>query len=365
MRRRRRQRGGFTLMEIMIAMALTSIVTASVLGIVRSQLMVFEMNDQVVRTQQNARAAMDSVETILRRACGGIGSGSVGVNVAGVPQTTVPCLRHYDGATITAASFAAGSASLPDAIELVYASGTMTVMTAVPSLATTTPAVPVADIRSFAVGDYVLVGDFANADLFKISAISPDATNPPRGTLSLGTLAANVVSPALTLAIGSPVLKASTYSFYVAPAGTAFYANMLMVDADGVASANHLDFTKVMPAVEGVVDFQIAIGNDTNADGIITESTSSPGTDEWIGNTSGETIPATPWNSSNTATLPQLKQVRVSLLLQTLNSYGGTAPALPRFEDRPASSYPTVGASSPRYRSARMVVAPRGWNLSE
>jgi hypothetical protein len=245
----------------------------------------------------------------------------------------------------------------------------MTALTAVPSLATTTPAVQVADTSSFAVGDYVLVGDFANADLFKVSAITTSVaagTRPAPGTLGLGTLAANVAGPSLALAVGSPVLKAMTYSFFVAPAGTPTYAGMLMIDADGVASSNHLDFSKVMPAAEGVVDFQVAIGNDGNGDGVITESASSPATDEWIGNASGETIPAPPWNAGNLATPPQLRQLRLSVLFQTANSYGGVAATLPIFEDRPASSYPSVASSgAPRYRSMRMVVSPRAWNLAE
>jgi prepilin-type N-terminal cleavage/methylation domain-containing protein len=362
-----RQRG-FTLMEIMIAAALTSMVTAAVLGIVRTQLLTFEMNDQVVRTQQNARAALDFVETIARRACGGISAGAVGVNVPGVAQATVPCLRYYDGATVAATSFATGSANLPDALELVYASGTMTALTAVPSLLTSTPTLQVADTSAFAVGDYVLLGDYANADLFKVSAVSTTAAagaHPAPGTLALGTLGGNVVGPSLTLAVGAPVLKATTYSFFVAPAGTPTFANMLMIDPDGVASSNHLDFTRVMPAIEGVVDFQVAIGNDGNGDGVITESTSAPAGDEWIGNAAGETVPATPWNAASATTPPQLKQLRLSLLLQTLNSYPGSGPALPAFEDRPASSYPSVAAGSPRYRAVRMVVAPRAWNLAE
>jgi prepilin-type N-terminal cleavage/methylation domain-containing protein len=365
----RRQRG-FTLMEIMIAMSLTLIVTAAVLAIVRIQMRMFEMNDQVVRTQENARAAMDFLESMVRRACGAISSGAVGVNVPGVTQATVPCLRWYDGATVAATSFGTGSASLPDALEVVYGSGTMTALTAVPSLATSTPAAQVADVSGFAVGDYVLVGDFANADLFKVSAISTavsSGTRPAPGTLSLGSLAGNVVGPSLSLAVGAPVLKAMTYSFFVAPAGTATYAGMLMVDADGLASTNHLDFTKVMPAAEGVVDFQAAIGNDGDGDGVITENASAPSSDEWIGNAAGETLPAPPWNASNLATPPQLRQVRLSFLFQTSNSYGGVAAALLAFEDRPASSYPSVSAATggPRYRSVRMTVSPRAWNLGE
>jgi hypothetical protein len=139
-----------------------------------------------------------------------------------------------------------------------------------------------------------------------------------------------------------------------------------MVDPDGVASPNHLDFTRVMPAAEGVVDFQVAVGNDGNGDGVISETSASPGSDEWIGNGAGEIIPAPPWNAGSLATPPQLRQLRLSLLFQTANSYGGVAAPLPTFEDRPASSYPSVAAAgAPRYRAMRITVSPRAWNLAE
>jgi hypothetical protein len=347
-------------MEILIATALTGIVTSAILGIVRVQMRMYEMNDQVVRTQGNARAAMDFLETMARRACGAISGGAVGVNVAGVPQTSGGCLRHYDGATVGASSITSTSASLPDAFEIVYGSGTMTALTGAPNF-TSTPSVTVVDTSGFAVGDFVLVGDFANADLFQVSAV-----NSATRTLSLGTLASGVVGPALPAWSKLVVLKATTYTFFVAPAGTATYAGMLMVDPAGVASSNHLDFTKVMPAAEGVVDLQLAVGNDGNGDGIITESSGAPAGDEWIGNSWGETIPAPPWNAGNLATPPQLRQVRVSMLFQTMNSYGGVAAPLPTFEDRPAASYPSVvAAGGPRYRSMRLVVSPRAWNLAE
>lgn len=140
------------------------------------------------------------------------------------------------------------------------------------------------------------------------------------------------------------------------------YANMLMVDPAGVTSNNHLDYGKsVQPAVEGVIDFQVAVGNDLNGNGVIVD---------WVGDTWGEALqdPATtPWNS--TSALTKYRQVRLSLLLDTLNQYAGS-PLTPwttnPFEDRPSSSYPQIVAgANPRYRSMRMIVAPRAWNLSE
>ena len=377
-----RRTRGFTLMEILIAMALTTIVTASVLAIVRTQLTAFEMQDQIVRTQQNTRAGMDFIETMVRRACSGINTGSVQIYSGPSAGGSVPCLRFWDGAKVGATTFTATNANYPDALEVVYASGSMTAVTGHSALATTSPSVSVMDTCNFSVGDYALLTDksYANPALFKVSAVTGSGSCPRAGTLSFGTLTA---APVLLATIsdcvddgtgkgscptsGTPVFKAYTYSIFVASSsvsGTSTaYDNMLMVDPDGMASSNHLDFTKVQPAVEGVIDFQVAIGNDTSGTGAGTNL-------DWtVGSTWGNNLAATPWNSSTLTTMPQYRQVRLSMLLQTSNLYPGSPGSATNFEDRPLASYPqsgyVAGNNSQRYRSMRIIVAPRAWNLSE
>ncbi|HXU70524.1 MAG TPA: prepilin-type N-terminal cleavage/methylation domain-containing protein [Polyangia bacterium] len=357
-----RRARGFTLMEIMIAMALTSIVTTSVLAIVRTQLSTFEQNDQIMRTQQNARAAMDYIETYVRRACGGVGGGWVGVNVPGVTPKVVSCLQTWDGANVAATAFSTGTVTnTPDALEIIYASGTMTALTgwAYSNPPTSLPAsLAVYDITNFQANDYVLVSDNTAAYLFQIDTpakTGATANGRTPGNLPLKAISGTFAAPTQAtpnLKQDCLVFKAASYSFFVAPASTnTLYAGMLMVDPNGVTSANHLDFGgKVQPAVEGAVDFQVAVGADSLNTGNI---------DIWYGATAGSTLPTTVWGAG----VANLKQVRLSLLLQTMNSYAGSQPALTQVEDR--TSYPSTSAGSPRYRSAHMIVAPRAWNLAE
>ena len=353
----RRQRG-FTLMEILIAMALTSIVTTSVLAIVRTQLTTFEQNDQIMRTQSNARAAMDYIETYVRRACGGVAAGSVAIDTPTVTKQAT-CLQTYDAAGVTATAFSAGSngTTTADAIEIIYGTGTMTALsTALASPLSAMPAsLSVYDITGFAVNDYVLVSDNSNGYVFQIGApvaTGTGTTRPIAGTLPLVAQSGSFVSPttAPTLAIGSPVFKAASYSFFIAPSSAGTYASMLMVDPNGVMSNNHIDYgNTVQPAVEGAVDFQVAVGADQNSDGAM---------DLWYG-AAGEALPATPWGTGISA----LKQVRLSLLVQTMNSYPGASPPLTTVENR--TTFPSTAAGNPRYRAAHMIVAPRAWNLDE
>ncbi len=219
----RRRARGFTLMEIMIAMALTAIVSASVLAIVRTQLQTFEMQDQLVRTQQNTRAGMDFVENIVRRACGGISSGWLYVYTPGFASTAgnIPCLRVYDGATVSGATFSpTAPTSSSDALEVVYATGTMTALTKHTNVFTTTPQIDVVDTCGFSVGDYVLLTDkdYGNPALFHVSAVPTAATCPNAGTLSLDTVStapSAATMPTMTdyvngSASGTPVFKAAT-----------------------------------------------------------------------------------------------------------------------------------------------------------
>jgi len=74
---------------------------------------------------------------------------------------------------------------------------------------------------------------------------------------------------------------------------------------------------------DGVLDLQFTLGLDVNNDGQVTESTTNPATDEWLGNSAGEAPIA-----------GGLKFIRVSTLTRTNrpdNKY--TAPDLPRIED--------------------------------
>jgi len=332
----------------MIATCLTGLVSAGMLMMVRGELVAFESNDQIGKAQISSRAGMDLLEGVLRRACAGIAVGGIGLNV-GAAQTVTSCVRVWDGALLAGGSFTHGTpTAAPDAVELVYATSTATLVTAPPTL-DTAPTVTVVDASGFGVGDYVLIGDYQLADLFQVSAIAGNQ-------LALGMLPATVVSPpGLTLATGSIVMKARTISIYVAGSTPP----MLMLDPDGMAGTDHLD---AQPLVEGALDLQLAVGIDGDGDGVIAE-TGGGGGDEWWGNAAAEltVLPLPPWNMGVGYVQP--RQIRATLLVQTTNRYSGAVPALGPYEDR--SSYAAASQSGPRYRSSRIIVAPRIWNLGE
>jgi prepilin-type N-terminal cleavage/methylation domain-containing protein len=352
-----RRARGFTLIEILIALGLAGIMSAFLLMLTRGQLMAYQMNDGVSRAQQNSRAGMDYIEQMLRRACGGIQYGEVGINVPGVGQSVQPCLKVWDGASVTSSSFTSSApATLPDAIEVIYGTAPYTQLTIAPSF----PTVTVSDTTGFAVNDYVLITDFQGAaELFQISSMTSTVTgNTAPGTFTFASPGGTPVAmPALggaksyTPGINDGVLKAESLSVYVSSTdGT------LMVDSRGMLSTSHTTYAQ--PLIDGAVDLQVAVGIDADNNGLLAAG-------EWAG--SSTALPSTgipaalPWNVGTTQ--PLLRQLRVTLLVQTSDKYPGTlATALGPYEDR--TSYPAAASPSPRYRALSMTVAPRAWNLT-
>jgi type II secretory pathway pseudopilin PulG len=366
---RRRRSAAFTLSEILVALALAGLVSVSILTLARGQLRAHEMNDQILRAQANVRAAVDYTESVMRRACGGMTSGALGLNVGnGVPQKLTSCISFYDGAATSGGTFATGSgASAADAIELIYPITAPTVLVADATL-TTSPSLTVADGSSFKANDLVLVTDNSGGDLFRLQT--------PNGNVltmyPLSNAASSWTPSGVSLTAGASVFRVASVALFsgqLVAGNHPELAQSLLLDPDGMAGTTHDDAD---PLVDGVDDFQIAIGIDGQGgnaiDGTISENPSSPGTDEWIGNYLGETLPAAPWNSSG---LPLVRLIRATILVRTLNTYTGSAAKFPTYSGTPPTlasedrtTYPSAGAAAPRYRPERISVAPRAWTLA-
>jgi hypothetical protein len=379
---------GFTVVEVLIALLVASMLTVFVLSLTRTQLVTYEMQGQTTSVQQNARAGFDYVEAMLRRACSGLSWGAVGIRMgAGTVQTG--CFTFYDGAVVNGGRFtSANAATLPDAVEVIYGDGSaFSAVTAFPTPGTAT----VADVSRFNPGDLVLMGDYQRAYLLQIApggitvtAGSMTGPQPPVGNV---TFTAGTIQDA-TFLTWSPgdrpwiIMRARSQALYVDR--TDPKNSLLMLDPDGPLGADHLD---AQPLVEGVEDFQIAVGVDrdpvgvvggpTGGRGVINEDLVNPSgpNDEWIGNSVADAPLANPYPfPAGVAPLPPwlpdgnlqvLRQLRVTLYVRTTNQYPGAPAAVGPAEDRDPASYPVYGNAGPRRRQLRMVIAPRAWNAGE
>jgi prepilin-type N-terminal cleavage/methylation domain-containing protein len=360
---------GFTLVELMIALALSSIVAAGVLFLTRAQLRAYDLNDGIVRAQQNARVGLEYIETQLRRACAGVAHGSVGVNVPGVTPSVQSCVQWWDNAAASGSTFTS-SGTRSDALTIIYATmnNNNTYATTTAAVAGgTSPTVTVNDTTGFTIGDYVLITDFnvGNGNLYKIVSITA-GTNP----LGFGTIGTPVNGASFTPGSGNAVLKAQSLSFYYV-AGSGVTPGQLYLDPDGVGNTNHAN---AQPLIDAVSDFQVSFGidwqtvapaNGTQNDGLITEA-ATPGlnNDEWIGNYAGEVLPALPWNPA-VAAAPMLLQIRATIVVRTTGAYTEQTSNVGPYEDGPTITAQDSAGRYPRFRTMRTVIAPRAWNRGE
>jgi prepilin-type N-terminal cleavage/methylation domain-containing protein len=409
-----RRSRGFTLIEIMIAMGLAGMASIFLLLITRSQLMAYQMNENYGDAQMNTRAGMDFLENNLRRACGGIAYGLVSVNVLGVTPQVVSCVRVRDGvegdADFSAGGWAtngtaASAANKSDVIDVIYGGTPVTNAQSVSVNGGGTAVV--CDITGFAQNDLVLVSNMNQAYLLRLASTpaAGGATGCPNGGTLTFDAAANATplptqaadgtttppTPAVTAftpAAGAYVMKATSLTIYrrsTDGSGVALVSPSLMVVPDGVASAATTHAAD-QPLIQGVVNFEVAIGQDTDNNGLVYDSVAGQTPDEWLGNVTGELpfMPTTYFNLQNAAPAPpatgrndpnpQYKQIRATLVVRTSNTYPGTAGlsgmANGPVEDRlnNSTNFPTLATASqqngtPRYRVSRVAVAPRVWNL--
>lgn len=95
---------------------------------------------------------------------------------------------------------------------------------------------------------------------------------------------------------------------------------------------DQIDAGETRVLADHVYDFQVSLGFDVNSDGRLDDSQSN--TDEWLYNTTGETMPAT-WS------LPSLRMISIGIVVGTPNP-GTVGQSGIQLMDGPATSVPGV-----------------------
>jgi hypothetical protein len=210
-------------------------------------------------------------------------------------------------------------------------------------------------------GDLVLIGDNVNGVVMTVTSVAT-ATNK---VINLGTPTGGFQKPSALAAIDPTCVlyRVSAVSVYLDSTAGSPTKGSLMLDPNGVAGTDHTD---AQPLAENVDDFQVSVGVDTNNDGIINETPTTP--DEWVGNVAGElaAMASPPWSA---AAQPRL--LRISLAVKTGNTYvgastpmaGAATGGMAGLEDHAAYTAPASAPAYPRWRAERITVAPRAWVL--
>ncbi len=324
---------GFTLIELMVSMALFGLIAAGAMSLVLSGARTQSHSARVDVAQTSLRAAIDF---ITRDVVGASAGAKTGLLTLGSTGTTVNAVNHalnnvgpngadslelytVDGTTSAQLTTAVGSGANTLAITYEQAStgATGQFLSALPYPA------------------YVQVSDLSSGSIVKLSSVASTALTLAEN-LPAGYAANAWVLPSrhVTYAISNTIFTAASTG----------NASMLTMDVNGSGA---------QPLAEGVEDLQVAYGFDNDGDGVVTEKGLAANDDEWLYNVAGETVGT--WSISN------LRTIRVTLVVKGTSIEGGQTnlPAPPIAEDHT----PTGGVDGFIRRVLRTEIAVRNFNL--
>jgi prepilin-type N-terminal cleavage/methylation domain-containing protein len=249
---------GFTLVELMVSLLIFTFAIAGVLSVAVAMTRAYREQRRVIATENAVRAPLDFIVDAVRQA-------SPGVTTAAIKDAQ-DC------------SFNAGAISFvdnddqPDELTLVYASGGVVTTTHSAVLSTSNSiTIPAVHTGEFEIGDYVLISDSAQGTLIKVTGVNPT-------TLDIAPQCA-AAFPGGGYPSGSMMIRAQRARF---TRGDIDGVPTLLIFANGSTTAE--------PVAEGVEDFQVAIGVDSDNNGALTDNGDT--TDEWAGNAVGDTLGA-------------------------------------------------------------------------
>jgi prepilin-type N-terminal cleavage/methylation domain-containing protein len=293
--RRPRQRG-FTIVELLVAMTLVTILIGVAFQIGIIVVTGYRQHRDAVAVQRAARGSLDLIGDAVRNASAGVPTGDLTDAAGCTALTAVSVVDASDG---------------PDELSVITAAGGM-VSSLRTRLTDATTAVTVVDAAGLAEGDLMLVTDLDRGHVVRV------ATPPqPGGGYDRFDIEPPGCDASFDYAPGSLILRARIARFFIDDVDgvpTLF----LDEDGDGPAAAE--------PLAEGIEDLQVAIGVDVDRDGRLEEDGTT--LDEWFGNAEGDPPPPPmalrPWRA-----------LRVTIVARTLREdrRGGWS-ARPTVENR-------------------------------
>lgn len=306
---RRRRGAGFTLVELMVSLVMFSFAIAGVLAVAVSMANGFREQRAGVGTEGAARAAMEFLSDAIRGSSPGTPTGVIW------PMDDEDC-SDTPGVNL-AFRATMGNATAADSLTITFAYGSVvtTALSGYDPSSTSGGTITVEDGSQFQNGDYVVVTNFENAVLLKITVSGNTLTYAAKPSACLPT-------GGWTLGQGALVVRALRARFFLQDLDGVPTLFMDPDPTDGVTSDEE-------PLAEGIEDLQVVLGIDDATDGLGAENATVDG-DEWWGNLPNESIPTTPSIA--------LRAVRISLVARALTKVTGTAAYFrPALEDRDGS----------------------------
>jgi len=265
---------GFTLVELLVTLAMTAILTASVYGIFGVQAQRKAVEQKSIEMQQNARVAIDAIARDMRMAgfWGCMTPGNFKNTVSGYEDDILLQMNPVIGENNLDDDNPYGAKLNTDLLVLSYADGNGAVPVAAPYMPNQAAALHVADPGSLRQGDIALVSDCSFTTVFQITQIN-DNGNPSNRDYTIvhnqsqgqGTPNPGNWDQSLGYSYGA--------GSHLYPMGAKYYwvnsQDQLMSSMGGfntVTNSFEANFNEQIIA-ENVEDLQLEYGMDSNGDG--------------------------------------------------------------------------------------------------
>jgi prepilin-type N-terminal cleavage/methylation domain-containing protein len=381
-RGRRRGDAAFTLVELMVTIAIAGLVSAGTFAFFSGQQTIYDVQSKLLTVQQTVWSAMDTVTRSLRSAGGGmLGCVRADADLAGVdtgdpppggataPQTGLRVSRSGVVSRIAPLWIKNGVAGAPDTLTIAYGSGASgSFSDAALAAPVTQPLTPIQTLAGqtvrFLTGEFILLvnGEETNGDrgctLFQLTGIAV-ATNTLQTTSAGSTWNSSTNVAGLvpfTYLAGSVVVKGGIRNF-----GQLTWIQFA-IDSTGAPAVpprltmNRLDGARGPEVLaEGIEDMQISYGCDLAPvgapDGVVSEGTDAATrlTDEWTYNQTGD-VPQVGCNRPDAVRITLIgRSLSADALLSTVTN------AKPAAEDG-------VAGTADRFRHRVATVSVHPWN---
>lgn len=299
MRGGRSARGGFSLVEVMAALAILGIAMTAAYAAFRFQHSSFTVQNHVAEAQQNLRAALEVLSRDIRLAGYGI---PATVNLPpGLLPTGDNTIRNIRPLNRTTGA---------DEIYILYRydmDASLPQTTTSSGMADYTDVLDVASVSGFAGGDLILITDEVAADMFEVTQtpVAPTLDHDVDGSINqYNSLAAH--NPMGTYAVGDTVSKARFVRYFIDNVTDPDHPTLMLDRMTGGAQ----------PLADDIEDMQFQYGLDTDGDFVVDTVVNAP----------------------TAAQVPQVKQVRLFLSARTRMTQKGWRDARPALGDRAAGT---------------------------
>jgi type IV pilus assembly protein PilW len=285
--------GGFSLVELMVAMTISLIILAAVSTVFVSSKKTYSTQDRLARLQENARFAMQFITRDIRLA-----------GYAGCVNTLIPKTTYFNQVNTSASLIPrpdiplAGTDSTTDSVTISFVDP-VTAASLNADMSGETSDITTTSTSGIAKGDVVLIADCTTADLFQVSDITTDAVTHIT-TIKHAQGTSNPAPGNSTNSLSKPykatakITKFVTRQYYIA---TGASGNPALWRSDNSAAGVEL--------VDGIENLQILYGEDTD---VVSPGTATDG------------VPNIYHNATAVGTnMGMVSSVRVGILAVTVN----------------------------------------------